>query len=89
VITDYDRSTQTGTDRFVFTDASLSDVTISREENDLIIELTASSEAVEINRFFDTNHDYAIEELQFSDGTVYSSSDLFAAVIQDDELVLV
>ena len=70
VITDYDYSSNTAVDTFTFTDVASTDVTFHHgATNDLLMTLL-NGEVITINNHFDTDLDYGIDQIGFTDVTL-------------------
>ncbi|WP_371171725.1 calcium-binding protein [Aliiroseovarius sp. 2305UL8-7] len=68
VITDYDPSNNSGVDTLTFTDVASGDALFSQgATNDLVITLS-NGETVTINNHFDSDYDYGMDQISFSDG---------------------
>ncbi|QHQ35808.1 BapA/Bap/LapF family prefix-like domain-containing protein [Algicella marina] len=75
VINDYDFSSNTANDTLTFADQASTDVTMVQSSYDLVI-TTSTGETVTIDNYFDTDQDYAIESIVFSDGVTLSWQDV-------------
>ena len=76
VITDFDYSSNSGTDTFTFLDVVAADVIFSQgATNDLIMQL-ANGESVTVNNHFDSDGDYQIDRFIFEDGSQYTYQQL-------------
>jgi len=72
-----DESGDAGTDRLVFTDLNIADLTFSRTLYDLLITDNATSQQINVDDQF-WNSTYGIEEITFADSTVWSNADITA-----------
>ncbi len=67
------------TDRLVFTDLNASDVTLSPVNNDMIFSLPNGETITVLSAYNNTN--YAIETVEFADGTVWNTAEIAAQLI--------
>ena len=86
-ITDRDDFNDGGADSFVFTDVVMNDIDFGKDANDLILSLS-NGEDVTIYNFFAAGHDYAVEDFHFSDGSVLTSAQIYAAPVSGGLLEL-
>ncbi len=70
-------SSGNGTDVIEFTAGILpADVLLSRDVDDLIIFIDGTTDQITVNEEFDSDADYRVEEIHFSDGTVWTYDDV-------------
>ncbi|NWA02804.1 calcium-binding protein [Pseudomonas gingeri] len=83
-------------DRLVFgVGIKSSDVSVKRNYYDLVVQVDGGAESVTIQSYFDedtvANHGYAVDEIVFSDGTVWSVHDVKAMLVRptdgDDQIL--
>ncbi|MBW3245451.1 hypothetical protein KUV57_22660 [Epibacterium sp. DP7N7-1] len=81
-ITDYD-NTAGVTDRLVFTDVVASDVSFASKGNEDLVITLSNGERVTVQDHFSENGFYAIEEIEFSDGTVLNAEEIKSKSVSD------
>lgn len=72
MIRDYDYSSNSATDTFEFLDQNYADVSLTVGASNNLIVTTSTGETITIDNYFDTDMDYAMDQISFADGNALS-----------------
>ncbi|MHB9833140.1 calcium-binding protein [Pseudomonas savastanoi] len=68
---------------------AVSDVVVTRNYYDLVLKIKGSSDSVTVQSYFDdvtvANHGYAVDQINFADGTIWSVENIYSMAIKNTE----